>query len=278
MRGSGYESLRVTAFSSQKSTQGCHNPPPPVFFRTMTVGAAQGLSEVSIMPLAAISRISSSAALRLTRGSLCHASEWGQWGLCQCYAAPELSWYSPPLRLQKFPQNLSIGVTAAPAAACLNAHHFAAPTPQQQQQSQVTGRQMECVVVMAGVCWSELQYSSRAPPESLQLLCDGCGLEPVSTDVWAAAAGRWPLCGGSGPTKVARSRYQGTGGPLARRHMLPSGPTSPSQQCSHLWCRRARTRGASGSSPPPQTTASFQALLSFHPWPISPISPMGKAD
>ncbi len=37
-------------------------PPPRVFFRTMTVGAARGLSEVSIMPLAAISRISSSAA------------------------------------------------------------------------------------------------------------------------------------------------------------------------------------------------------------------------
>ncbi len=70
MRGSGYESLRVTAFSRRKSTQGRH---PPVFFRTMTMGAAQGLSEVSIMPLAAISRMSSSAACRLARGSL-----WGR--------------------------------------------------------------------------------------------------------------------------------------------------------------------------------------------------------
>ncbi len=120
------------------------------------------------------------------------------------------------------------------AVVCLDAHHFADPTPQQQQQSQVTGKQMECVVLMAGVCWSELQYSSRAPPESLQLLCDGWGLEPVSTDVWATAAGWWPLHGGSGPTETARSRYRGIGRPLVRQHVLPSGPTSPSQQCTHL--------------------------------------------
>ncbi len=92
----------------------------------------------------------------------------------------------------------------------------------------------EADVVMAGMCWSELQYSPRAPPESLQLLCGGWGLELVSTDVWAEAARRLPLHGGSGPTGVARSCYRGRGRPLACRHVLPSGPTSPSQQCTHL--------------------------------------------
>ncbi len=48
MRGSGYESLRVTAFSSQKSTQGCHNPPPPRFLphhdRGCSSGTVRGLN------------------------------------------------------------------------------------------------------------------------------------------------------------------------------------------------------------------------------------------
>ncbi len=70
MHGSRYESLRVTAFSRRKSKQGCH---PHVFFHTMTMGVAQGRSEVSIMPLAAISRINSSGACCLARGSL-----WGR--------------------------------------------------------------------------------------------------------------------------------------------------------------------------------------------------------
>ncbi len=62
------------------------------------------------MMLAAISRISSSAAWReAVYGS---TSEWGQQGLCQCYAAPELSCYSP-LGLQSCPKSLSIGVAAA---------------------------------------------------------------------------------------------------------------------------------------------------------------------
>ncbi len=196
------------------------------------------------MPLAAISRMSSSAACRLARGSLWGAQTNGGSGACvQCYAAPELSLVQSSSRAAKCPQSLSIGVAAAPAAMCLNAHHFADPTPRRQQQSQVTGRQLECVVVMAGVCWSELQYSSRAPPESLQLLCDGWGLEPVSTDVWAAAAGRWPLHGGSGPRsgRVSLPRHRAAPGtsthaPQWANKSKPTMHSSLMSASQNSWC------------------------------------------
>ncbi|KAG2468620.1 RWDD1 protein, partial [Polypterus senegalus] len=70
------------------------------------------------------------------------------------------------------------------------------------------------------------QYSPGGSLEPLQLLNNGC--EPVSSGVQVNPL--WQsFQDGSSPTGVAQSHYPNKGRPLTHQHVLPSGPTSPTQ-------------------------------------------------
>ncbi len=198
---------------------------------------AQGLSEVSIMPLAAISRISSSAACRLARGSLWGRKRMGAAGLVSMLCCTRAVLVQSSSRAAKMSTKSLNRCRSCSCCGVLRCSTFRRPNSSTATTVSGDG---EADGVCGGNGWGVLVWATiflqGSPWVSLALvrwLGAGAG------EHWCL--GRWPLHGGSSPTGAARSCYGGIGRPLAYRHMLPSGPTmhsslmSASQNSWHVW-------------------------------------------